>query len=136
MAQNLNVSGLATEVLHPTAKSNQENWGALYTALKNGTVDLPNDAKLRQQLLTLTIHTTQSGWRVEDVPSIHNDRAVAVAGVVGMLQTGQYIKLPDKQPTQKSKWTLGEAGEGEYKVELPKYMQPTDGDRVSWAKKY
>lgn len=135
MAQNLNVSGLAAEVLHPTAKSNQENWGALYTALKNGTVDLPNDPKLRQQLLTLTIHTTQNGWKVEDVPSIHNDRAVAVAGAVAMTVLGHYSKLPEKQPLQSSRWQLMEVGEGR-QIELPSHMQTQGGDRVSWAKKY
>lgn len=86
MAQRLNLEGLTSDVLHPTAKSNQEHWGALYTALKAGTVQLPNDPKLRQQLLTLTIQTTATGWRVVDVPSIHQDRARAVAGVVALLQ--------------------------------------------------
>lgn len=104
LSQALNLRGVSAEVLHPTAKSNQENWGALYTALKNGTVELPNDAKLRQQLLTLTIRTTQTGWKVEDVPSIHNDRAVAVAGVVYMAGEGNYARLPDDQPMQVSRW--------------------------------
>jgi hypothetical protein len=122
MAQRLNVSGLAAEVLHPTARSNQENWGALYTALKNGTVDLPNDAKLRQQLLTLTIVTTQNGWRVEDVPSIHNDRAVAVAGVVAMTAGIQAAHLPEKQPEQPSRWGL--------------HDNSRKHERQGWAKRY
>lgn len=82
MAQQLALSGVRTEVLSPTAKSNQERWGTLITALKNGTLCLPDDAKLRRQLLTLTIKNTPTGWRVEDVPAIHNDRAVAVAGAL------------------------------------------------------
>jgi phage terminase large subunit-like protein len=85
MAQQLALSGVPTEVLSPTAKSNQENWGALITSLKNGTVVLPDDAKLRRQLLTLTIKNTPTGWRVEDVPAIHNDRAVAVAGALYLI---------------------------------------------------
>jgi hypothetical protein len=82
MAQQLALSGVPTEVLSPTAKSNQDNWGALITSLKNGTLCLPDDARLRRQLLTLTIKNTPTGWRVEDVPAIHNDRAVAVAGAL------------------------------------------------------
>jgi hypothetical protein len=81
-AQRLNLAGVASEVVYPTAKSNQAHYGALYTALKNGTVILPNDAKLRLQLRTLTIKTTHIGWRVEDVPGIHNDRVVAIAGAL------------------------------------------------------
>jgi hypothetical protein len=86
MAQLLALSGVSTEILSPTAKSNQENWGALITALKNGTICLPDDAKLRRQLLTLTIETTATGWKVVDVPSIHNDRAVAVAGCLAAIE--------------------------------------------------
>jgi hypothetical protein len=86
MAQQLKLSGVPTEVLSPTAKSNQEHWGALITALKNGTISLPDDARLRRQLLTLTIETGPTGWRVVDIPSIHNDRAVAVAGCLAAIE--------------------------------------------------
>jgi hypothetical protein len=75
---------LGAEVLHPTAESNRERWGALYQALKAGTVKLPPDPILRRQLLTLTIQESATGWRVVDVPSIHQDRAVAVAGALWM----------------------------------------------------
>ena len=80
MAQQLKSEGVRCDVLYPTVESNRERWGWLYTALKNGGVRLPNDPKLRRQLLTLTIRTTPTGWRVEDVPGVHNDRAVACAG--------------------------------------------------------
>lgn len=82
MAQQLALGRVDTEILSPTVKSNQERWGTLITALKNGTICLPDDGRLRRQLLTLTIKNTSTGWRVEDVPSIHNDRAVAVAGAL------------------------------------------------------
>jgi hypothetical protein len=95
MAQQLALGRVDTEILNPTVKSNQERWGALITALKNGTICLPDDAKLRRQLLTLTIKNTSTGWRVEDVPSIHNDRAVAVAGaLVAMLQVSRFWCIP------------------------------------------
>jgi hypothetical protein len=87
MTQSLKARDIYTDVLHPTAKSNQARWGALYMALKNGSVRLPNDSKLRRQLLTLTIKESVTGWRVVDVPSIHNDRAVAVAGALFMAKS-------------------------------------------------
>jgi hypothetical protein len=82
MAQSLNMRGVQAEVLHPTAKSNSARWGALYAALKAGQIRLPRDKLLRRQLLTLTIKESLTGWRVIDVPSIHQDRAVAVAGAL------------------------------------------------------
>jgi hypothetical protein len=48
---------------------------------------LPPDPILRRQLLTLTIQENATGWRVVDVPSIHQDRAVAVAGALFMAKT-------------------------------------------------
>jgi hypothetical protein len=93
MAQLLALSGVNTEILSPTAKSNQENWGALITALKNGTICLPDDARLRRQLLTLTIETTTTGWKVVDVPSVHNDRAVAVAGCLAAIEKSKLCWL-------------------------------------------
>jgi hypothetical protein len=103
MAQRLDIPRLAVEILHPTAISNRENWGALYKAMKAGDVNLPNDAKLRRQLLTLTIESKATGWRVVDEPSVHNDRAVAIAGAVNMLSKSTYQPLPS-QPTRPSKW--------------------------------
>lgn len=88
-AQNLGRLGLDVEIKYPTAKSNAEHWGALYTALKAGQIHLPDDARLRRQLLTLTIKNTATGWKVEDVPSIHQDRAVAIAGAAYAALSGQ-----------------------------------------------
>jgi len=89
MAQRLDVDGLRAETYHPTAKGQRELWGGLYTALKAGDVWLPNDAKLRRQLLTLTIKATATGWKTIDDPSVHQDRAVACAGVLGLCQRQQ-----------------------------------------------
>ena len=84
MAQGLMLKGIQAEVIYPTAKSNSERWGSLYTGLKNGGIRLPKDRILRRQLLTLTIKESLAGWKVIDVPSIHQDRAVAVAGAYHM----------------------------------------------------
>ena len=82
LSQKINIPYCEVSTLHPTLKSNQERWGGFYKALKGGTVRLPPDAKLRRELLTLTIEERAVGWRIQDVPSIHNDRAVAVAGAL------------------------------------------------------
>lgn len=113
MAQRLNLAGVTTETLHPTAVSNRENWGALYAALKDGSVSLPNDAKLRRQLLTLTIESKATGWRVVDDPTIHNDRAVAVAGVVRMLAASSVYRPLPEQPAQRSRWAATDDPERE-----------------------
>lgn len=81
MSQSLSLKGVNANVLHPTSKSNSERWGALYSALKNGKLRLPpKDELLRRQLVTLTIKESLTGWRVQDLPAYHNDRAVSVAG--------------------------------------------------------
>jgi len=87
MAQRLDLTGLAAETVHPTSKSQRETWGALYTALKNGSVVLPNDPKLRAQLLSLTIKSSHTGWRVEETDRhLHQDRAMACAGAIKMAE--------------------------------------------------
>jgi len=106
MVQQLQVKGVSAQLTYPTPKANQAHWGALYTALKNGGIRLPNDAKLRRQLLTLTIKSGPTGWKVQDVPSIHQDRARAVAGVCAMIKAGQYVPLPKNQPMQASRWNV------------------------------
>lgn len=102
LSQRLKFPGVKVEVLHPTAKSNQERWGRLYTSLKNGSVWLPKDSILRRQLLTLTIKVLAAGWKVVDVPSIHNDRAVSVAGAVYMIRQelpkAKAVRLGGRQP--------------------------------------
>lgn len=123
LSQRLDIPGCRVEVLHPTAKSNAERWGALYTALQNGAVHLPGDKLLRRQLLSLTIQSGATGWRVEDQPSIHNDRAVAVAGAIYLLTRGHYVSLPDPKALKRAS-TWREPG-----ASHPSQAQviPTDG---------
>jgi len=95
------------DTLHPTSKSNQQRWGAFYSTLKNNGIRLPKDILLKRQLLTLTIKDSLTGWRVIDVPSIHNDRAVSCAGACFMVQSAKpkikVLRLDGWMPPQKEK---------------------------------
>ncbi|MCH8876703.1 MAG: hypothetical protein IIA89_07740 [Chloroflexi bacterium] len=82
LSQQIKIPHCKITVLTPTAKSNQQRWGGFYTALKDSSVRLPPDSDLRRELLTLTIEERAVGWKVIDVPSIHNDRSVACAGAI------------------------------------------------------
>lgn len=117
LSQSLKSSGVHAEIVYPTAQRQREMWGAFYKCLKAGACALPNDARLRQQLLTLTIQNSAAGWRVEDVPSIHQDRALACAGVVKMIESGMVRPLPEQEEVP-SRWNLDVSRE------------------LGWAKKY
>jgi hypothetical protein len=127
LSQKLSIPYCEITTLHATLKSNQERWGVLYTALKNGTVRLPPNRALRKELLTLTIKDSASGWRVIDVPSIHNDRSVTVAGAVflaeqaisktphvrfmamtnqGVWKDGGIDRTPEKRERYKPQWLI------------------------------
>ena len=98
LSQLLKIPHCKIETLHPTAKSNQLRWGGLYRALKDGTVRLPPIPELRRVLLTLTIQEKAVGWKVIDVPSIHNDRSVSVSGALYLAEFnrsgGQWASPP------------------------------------------
>lgn len=91
------IPGVNVSILHPTAKSNAERWGALYSALRDGLIWLPKDEKLRRQLLQLTIKAGPTGWRVVEADrKLHQDRALACAGAYYLAQntrTGSGIHI-------------------------------------------
>lgn len=138
LAQRLALPGVRVETIHPTAKSNAERWGALYAALQNGTIRLPGDATLRRQLLSLTIKEGLTGWRVVDVPSIHQDRALAVAMVAHLATRGVYVPLPDlKELEQESRWSPMAAGPiAVEKVRDGKSRFKGLGEAPNWSTRY
>jgi len=131
MAQSL-ASATNARLLYPTAKSNQERWGLLYTLLKNGGVRLPRDAKLRRQLLTLTIKESPTGWKVVDIPSIHNDRAVAVAGAVHLARKGAGVSLDFGVDHKTSRW-LRSSGDDEAPLPLDSPYRNKFRDAGGWT---
>lgn len=122
MGEQLALEGLRVEILHPTQKSNMERWGSLYKALQDGTIRIPKDKLLRRQLLSLLIKSFVTGWRVVDIPSIHNDRAVAVAGATFMAAGGAVAHLPKgmvESLEQEGRFNMGKMSSGpplEFKV--------------------
>ena len=77
---------VAVKITHATSKTQNEIWSSLSDHLRNGTIRLPKDEKLRRQLLGLVVKQTPSGsWRIVDVnKKLHQDRALATAGAVLM----------------------------------------------------
>ena len=85
LAADLQGTSVDVSVQHPTSKTQMSLWGSLNGHLRDGTIHIPKDKMLRQQLLSLIIKQSLSGWRVIDDPSIHQDRALAVAGAAEMV---------------------------------------------------
>lgn len=88
-AQRLEGLGLPVEVFAPTAKAHAEEWPVLAQRLASRTILLPPHARLRDELLNLTVEIGPQGARVLDKGEIHQDHAVAVRGVVAMLATSR-----------------------------------------------
>lgn len=125
MSEQLKLEGLPASVSYPTSKGQMAIWGSLYSALRNGRVWLPDDHLLKQQLLSLTIKSTTTGWRVEDVASLHQDRAIACAGAIHMLGSSfgiSWAELVSEYGDNKlaSRWAL--TGSAQSKPE-PLYRQ-------------
>ncbi len=126
MSQTLKIPHCKVESLSPTLKSNQQRWGGFYRALKDGTIRLPPDLELRRELLTLTIQERATGWRVQDAPTIHNDRSVAVAGALFLAEQsrggGQWASPRFMAAT--SRGVVKHSGRVvEIKPDLPKWEQ-------------
>ncbi len=83
--QRLQEIGLPVEVFTPTAKAHAEQWPLLAQRLASRTLVLPPHARLREELLNLTVEIGPQGARVIDKGGIHQDHAVAVRLAVAML---------------------------------------------------
>lgn len=86
-AQKLEVEGIPVEVVYPTAKHQREVWGRLQVLMQQGQIRLPPDKLMRAQLLSLVVVTTATGWRLDDDPRLHQDRALACAGAAWLAKS-------------------------------------------------
>jgi hypothetical protein len=84
-AQALTRLGLPVEVYTPTAKSHAEEWPQLAQALMAKRLVVPPHARLREELLGLTVEATATGMRVTDRGEIHQDHAVVCRMLVARL---------------------------------------------------
>ncbi len=83
--QSLERAELPVSLFHPTPKAQAEEWPLLHQRLVEKTLVLPNHARLREELINLVYETTRTGVRVVDRGRVHQDHAVTVRMVCGML---------------------------------------------------
>jgi hypothetical protein len=88
VVQRLETLGLPVELYAPTPKLNAEEWPQLAQRLAAGTLVLFPHARLREELLNLTVEVGPAGAKVVDKGRLHQDHAVAVRGVVASLGQG------------------------------------------------
>lgn len=90
LVERLQACGLPVEVFTPTPKAHAEEWPQLAQALGAARLVLFPHARLREELLNLTVEVGPTGAKVVDRGKVHQDHAVAVRGVVASLrQTGE-----------------------------------------------
>jgi hypothetical protein len=110
-----------TSTRRPTPKSNAEEWPQLAQRLANGTLVLFPHARLREELLNLTVEVGPTGARITDRGRVHQDHAVAVRGVVASLghagegyvavRPGHGVRIPDSLSPEDQADALGYAQE-------------------------
>ena len=86
--QRLQQLGLPVTVYQPTAKSHAEQWPLLSHALAEGRLALFPHARLREELLSLTVEVGPSGARVCDRGKVHQDHATVLRMLVAALSVG------------------------------------------------
>lgn len=97
--QRLQQLGLPVELYSPSQKRNTEQWGLLHHRLETRTIILPAHFRLREELLNLVYEVTPNGVRVLDRGKVHQDHAVALRGVCGMLGGGLAVNWEIMEPT-------------------------------------
>ncbi|MCW5891365.1 MAG: hypothetical protein KIT14_12555 [bacterium] len=95
VVQRLAATGLPVELFTPTPKSNAEEWPQLAQRIGNGSLVLFPHARLREELLNLTVEVGPSGAKVVDKGKVHQDHAVAVRGVCASFPLVEEGPLPD-----------------------------------------
>jgi hypothetical protein len=71
----------------PTAKSNAEQWSVLGSLFASRRIVLPVHARLREELVNLSVEMTPLGIKVVDRGSVHQDHAVTVRMLAAALVT-------------------------------------------------
>jgi hypothetical protein len=78
LVQALQRRGLPAEAFAPTAKAVADQWTVLAQCRAARQLVLPEHARLRDELLNLTVEVGPSGPRVTDRGKVHQDHAVVV----------------------------------------------------------
>ncbi|HLY38589.1 MAG TPA: terminase large subunit [Candidatus Binatia bacterium] len=85
LVEDLQRCGLNVELVAATPKLHADEWPPLAQALSTGTLVLPPHARLRDELLGLTVEVGPTGAKVVDRGRAHQDHAVAVRLAVASL---------------------------------------------------
>jgi hypothetical protein len=80
--QRLQALGLPTVLYSPTLKSQQDEWPVLAHALAERRLVLYPHARLREELLSLTVEVGPQGARVVDRGKVHQDHATVLRMLV------------------------------------------------------
>jgi hypothetical protein len=86
--QRLQQLDLPVELYVPTPKSQAEEWPLLAHAIAEGRLLLYPHARLREELLGLTVDVGPGGAKVVDRGKVHQDHATVVRMLVAMLAAG------------------------------------------------
>jgi hypothetical protein len=78
VVQELARDGWPVELVTPTARTVADQWNTLSQALVSRRLVLPVHAKLREELLNLTVEIGPAGPKVIDRGQVHQDHAVVV----------------------------------------------------------
>src|SRR5262249_28113855 len=79
MVQNLRARGLRVEEFKFTAPSNDKMTNTLHVMLRDGLIDLPDDQRLLDELLSVrVVETRHGGLKIDAVPGKHDDQVDAL----------------------------------------------------------
>jgi hypothetical protein len=96
MLENLKGRRVSVEEFKFTAPANDKITNTLHVMLRDGLIDLPNDERLLDELLSVrVVETRQGGLKVDTVPGKHDDQvdALGICTVVLMERSAATAKF-------------------------------------------
>jgi hypothetical protein len=96
MLENLKGRRVSVEEFKFTAPANDKITNTLHVMLRDGLIDLPNDERLLDELLSVrVVETRQGGLKVDTVPGKHDDQvdALGICSVVLMERSAATAKF-------------------------------------------
>ena len=133
MLENLKGRRVSVEEFKFTAPANDKITNTLHVMLRDGLIDLPNDERLLDELLSVrVVETRQGGLKVDTVPGKHDDQvdALGISTVVLMERSAVTAKFGSSADMPAARMPRG-GGAVEYEEAWnPLYMD--ERDRRGW----